>query len=92
MSRIPHLLDKRLTDGGEVFSLKLHRTLPQKYLLVLISVRESKSQVLVRLEGLGKLKTFNDLIETRTRDLPSCSTVPQQSTLRHEDAYVLGRG
>jgi hypothetical protein len=35
-------------------------------LLVLISVRS-----LVRLEGLGKYKKFNDLIENRIRDFPA---------------------
>jgi hypothetical protein len=30
----------------------------------------------VRLEGSGKLKKSNDLIGTRTRDLPACSVVP----------------
>jgi hypothetical protein len=34
-----------------------------------------------RLEGLGKLKKFNDLIGTRARDLPACSTAPQPPTL-----------
>jgi hypothetical protein len=32
---------------------------------------------MVRLEGLGKLKKFNDFIETQTRDLPACSIAPQ---------------
>jgi hypothetical protein len=31
----------------------------------------------VRLEGLGKLKNFNDLIGSRTRDLLSCIIAPQ---------------
>jgi hypothetical protein len=35
----------------------------------------------VRLEGLGKLKKFNDLIGNRTRDLPACGIVPQPTTL-----------
>jgi hypothetical protein len=35
----------------------------------------------MRLEGLGKLKKFNDLIENRTHDLPACSIVPQLTTL-----------
>jgi hypothetical protein len=35
----------------------------------------------VLLEGLGKLKNPNDLIGNRTRDLPACSIVPQQTTL-----------
>jgi hypothetical protein len=37
---------------------------------------------IVRLEGLGKLKTYNDLIGNQTRDLPACSIVPQPSTLQ----------
>jgi hypothetical protein len=36
----------------------------------------------VRLEGLGQLKISNDLIGNRTRDLPACSIVPQQTTLQ----------
>jgi hypothetical protein len=35
----------------------------------------------MRLEGLGKLKKINDVIGTRTRDLPACSIAPQPSTL-----------
>jgi hypothetical protein len=35
----------------------------------------------VRLEGLGTLKQFSDLIGTRTRDLPACSIAPQLSAL-----------
>jgi hypothetical protein len=31
---------------------------------------------------LGKLKKFNDLIRTRTREIPACSTVPQPSTVQ----------
>jgi hypothetical protein len=33
----------------------------------------SELQVLVRPEGLGKLKKFIHLIGSRTRDLPACS-------------------
>jgi hypothetical protein len=36
----------------------------------------------VLLEGLGKFIIFNDLIGIRTRDLPSCSIVPQPSILQ----------
>jgi hypothetical protein len=35
----------------------------------------------VRLEGLGQLKKFNDLIGNRTRDLLPRSIAPQPSTL-----------
>jgi hypothetical protein len=47
---------------------------PQKYFLVLISLRDcANAGTIVRLEGLGKLKKCNDLIGTRTGDLPCCS-------------------
>jgi hypothetical protein len=36
---------------------------------------------MVQLEGLGKLKKFNDLIQTRNHDLPACSIMPQPSML-----------
>jgi hypothetical protein len=44
MLKIPHCLDNRLTDGGEVSIT--HRPLftPQKYFLVLISVRAEPTQ------------------------------------------------
>jgi hypothetical protein len=35
----------------------------------------------VRLEGLGQLNKFNDLIGNRTRDLPACNIIPQPTTL-----------
>jgi hypothetical protein len=34
------------------------------------------------LEGLGKLKNFNDLIGSRIRDLLACSKAPQPSMLQ----------
>jgi hypothetical protein len=37
-------------------------------------------RVIVRLEGLGQLKKSNDHFGNRTRDLPACSIVPQQTT------------
>jgi hypothetical protein len=35
----------------------------------------------MRLEGLGKLRTFSDLVENLTHYLLACSRMPQQSTL-----------
>jgi hypothetical protein len=35
----------------------------------------------MRLEGLGELKKFSDLIGIRSRNLPDCSIVPQPTTL-----------
>jgi hypothetical protein len=36
---------------------------------------------MLRVEGLGQLKTLNDLIGIRTRDLPACTIVSQPTTL-----------
>jgi hypothetical protein len=46
------------------------------------------------MQRLGKLKEFNSLIGTETRDLPACSVVPQPHTLpraqqRVSVAYIL---
>jgi hypothetical protein len=53
------------------------------------------SKAKVRLEGLSKLKKINDLIGTRTRDLPACSIekylpgctrdIPEDSNFRCSD-------
>jgi hypothetical protein len=68
---IPRCLGNQLTEGDEAVRLtrQLHST-PQKQicflLLVLISVRGlSQPKGLLRLERLGKLRNFMDLIESQ---------------------------
>jgi hypothetical protein len=43
-------------------------------------------------EGLDNLKKFNELIGTRTHNLPACNTAPQTSVLLHAELQPLGNG
>jgi hypothetical protein len=58
MLRIPHCLDSRLTDGGEVDSLT-HRPssfYPQEDSWYSFLLEAKSTRAIVRPEGLGKLK------------------------------------
>jgi hypothetical protein len=72
MSRLPHFLDSWLEDGGEVVSFtRRPHFAPWKIPGTHFGWRLSRSQGIVRLEGLGN----------PTRDLPACSVVPQPAAL-----------
>jgi hypothetical protein len=68
MSRIPHCLHNRLTDGDRAL-------LPQKHYFSAsgthLCYRLSELQGLVRPEGLGKLEKSIHLIGSGTSDLPA---------------------
>jgi hypothetical protein len=78
---IPRGLNNRLTDGDNVVSpTHRPRSVLQKHYFSASGAhscwRLSKPQGLERPEGLTKLETFNNLIGSRTRDLPAYSLVP----------------
>jgi hypothetical protein len=82
-SRLPHLLDNRLTDGGEVVSLTRRPA-------ALYPQEDSWYSFLLEAESpqghsaAGRIRSFeksSDLVGNRTRDLPACSTVPEPTTL-----------
>jgi hypothetical protein len=63
-SRLPHFLDNRLTDCGEIVSLTRRRAFIPGRFLVLISFRgRVDSEAIVRLEGLDQLKNPMTLLE-----------------------------
>jgi hypothetical protein len=83
MSRLPHFLDIRLTDGSEIVSHTPRPPfLPPGRFLVLISVKR-----LSRLQGhsaAGRIRSnekSKDLIGNRSRCFPASSIVSQPTTL-----------
>jgi hypothetical protein len=83
LSRLPHFLDSRLTDGDKVVSLthRPHFT-PRKIPGTHFYYRLSRPQGHSAAGRIRSIEKSNDLIGTRTRDL-ACSIVPQPTTLPH---------
>jgi hypothetical protein len=82
-SRLPHFLDNRLRDGGEVFRLMRRppftpRKIPGTHFCEELSGPQSHG-------AAGRIKSIeksNDSIGNRTHNLPVCNIVPQPTTLR----------
>jgi hypothetical protein len=73
-SRLPHFLDSRLTDGGEVVSCTRRPpfTPPEDSWYSFLLEAASTPGPIVRLEELVRsIGKFNDLFASRTRDLPA---------------------
>jgi hypothetical protein len=60
MSRLPHYLDNRLTDGGEVVSL-ICRPQEDSWYSFVLEAESTTGPPTVRLEGLGQLKKKNSV-------------------------------
>jgi hypothetical protein len=76
-SRLPHFLDNRLTDGGEVFSLTRRPPLtPTKIPGTYFCQRPSRPHGHSAAGRISSIEKSSDLIVNRTRDLPACSILP----------------
>jgi hypothetical protein len=76
MSRLPHFLDNRLTDGGEVVRpTRRPPFTPQddSWYSFLLEAESIPASAAGRIRSIEK---SSDLIGNRTRDLPACSIVP----------------
>jgi hypothetical protein len=81
-SRLPHFLDNRLTDGGEIVSLMRQppftpRAIPSTPFCYGLSRTQGHSAA----GKIGSIEKFNYLIRIRSSDLPACSTVLQPTSL-----------
>jgi hypothetical protein len=89
-SRLPHFLDNRLTDGGELSALHAGYPLPPGRFLVLIFVTWCVDpRAIVWLEGLGQLKNpmASSGIESVTFRL--VVMMPQPTTLQRAPHNVV---
>jgi hypothetical protein len=81
VSRLPHFLDKRLTDGGEVVSYT------RRPLFTPRKIPSFFCQTLRRSQGhsaVGNNKSIEEsgaLIGKRTHNSPACSILPQPTML-----------
>jgi hypothetical protein len=81
-SRLPHFLDNRFTNAREVVSRTCRPPFtPWKMLATHFCYRLSRFQGHSAAGRAGSIENPNDLIGNRTRDLPTCSIVSQQTPL-----------
>jgi hypothetical protein len=90
MSRLPHFLDNRLTDGGEAVSLThlspfTPRKIPGTHFCYRLS-RPQSHNAAGRTRSIGK---SNDLIGNETSNLPACSIVAQPTILPHAPLLLM---
>jgi hypothetical protein len=82
MSRLPHFVNNRLTDGGEVISITswppfTDREIPSTHFFL----RQSRFRRHILAGRIRLIEKSNNLIGNYTHDLPACNIVPQLTTL-----------
>jgi hypothetical protein len=74
MSKLPHFLDNRFTNGGEVINLTRRPTFtPRKIPGNNFCQKLSRPQGHSAAGRVRSIEKSNDLVGNRTRDLPACS-------------------
>jgi hypothetical protein len=74
-SRLPHFLENRLKDGGEIVSLTRSQPfLPQEDSWYSFLSEPNRLQGRSASGRIKSIDIFHDLIQYQTRDLPVCST------------------
>jgi hypothetical protein len=92
-SRLPHLLDNWLTDGGDVISLMRRPPfIPRKILGTHFYQMLSRSHGHSAVERIRLTEKPSDLTENRTRDLSPGRIVPQPTTLSRTPLHLHIRG
>jgi hypothetical protein len=92
MLRIPHCLDNRLASGARLLASRAGHVLPPRtvfyFCLWYFCHRLNNPRGQVRSEMLGRLITLILLLESRTHDLPACSSVPMRGVIEESRMKV----
>jgi hypothetical protein len=87
-SRLPHFLNDRLTDNGDVVSLTRRPSLtPRQIPGTNFCWRLSRPKGFSAAGRIRSTEKSNDIIGNQTRNLSACSIVPQPTTLPRATYY-----